>query len=123
MFAVELDGGPFADDTTIRVRIQDTGQVYAYTSVLGAKTTVRVMQIVPEPSLHTPSYDDFIAAVKAGKSFDVLRDALFNCPDCQASGFVKVIDGGGRLGLRKLCPTCKGKKTIIRRVLCRITAN
>lgn len=120
MFVIDLAGGPYADDTTLRVRIEDTGQVYSYTSVLGAKNTVRVMQSVPEPSLRPISYEDFVKAVKDGSSFEVLRNMNLPCPECQASGFVKVNDRDGRLGVRKICPVCKSRKKIERCVLCRI---
>ena len=122
MFVIDLDGGPYADDTTLRIRTEDTGQVFSYTSVLGAKKTVRVLRSVSEPSLRAPTYEDFVQAVKDGHAFDVLRDASVPCPECRGTGFVKARDQDGRLGLRKICPVCNARKTVIRRAWYRIAS-
>lgn len=118
-FVVDLDR-QYADNTFLKLRLEDTGQLYTYISVLGAKNTVRVMQVAYEPDLIPLPYKDFVAAVKDGMTFDVLRECPLDCPTCNGTGFVKKNDRSGRLAVRSFCPTCKGKKTIIRKLLCRL---
>lgn len=67
------------------------------------------------------TYEEFVAAIKAGKSFDILYDQPLMCTDCKGNGFLKVKDEAGRLGVRAICQKCKGKKAIMRKQLCRIS--
>lgn len=103
----------------ILAKLENTGEVYSYTSVLGAKTTVRVMRGLLE--FLPISYDDFTRAVSSGQSFDFLMDKKVKCYACKGRGTrPKTQEDRGRIG-NSLCPTCKGKKEFVSRVLHRVT--
>ena len=119
-FAIDIEGRQYPDNTVLNLLLEHTGQLYSYTSVLGAKRTVRVMQVAYEPDLLPIKYEEFVASIKDGHTFDALIEHPIPCPTCKSTGFVNKDDNKKRIAVREFCPTCKGKKTIIREILCRL---
>jgi hypothetical protein len=98
--------------------LEDTGHVYSYISVAGAKTTVRVMTGLLE--CLPLSYDQFRQALSKGQTFDVLLPRNVTCQACEGRGVVaRDHNDRGKIGT-PYCQTCKGRKEHTARVLHRI---
>jgi hypothetical protein len=103
----------------VLARLSDTGQTFSYTTVMGAKSTVRLM--LGWLDSMPISYDDFCRALSRGQAFDVLQERSVQCHACRGKGTrPKTYEERGRIGT-PMCQTCRGKKVLKTRVLHRIT--
>ena len=98
-YVAKIPGKPKADDTTVEMRLVDTDEVYQYTTVLGAKATIKVVAVPPAPERITPA--ELIAALKSGKEFLIpIGTQVERCSAC--AGF-----GGNALSGK--CRKCSGR--------------
>lgn len=100
-------GGILTDDTELDLVVTDTGEVYQYTSVLGAKKTVGIIKEAEDSLM---SREEFISRLKAGESFTLpLKVGERGCKKCYGRGKT----GGGLSGPpARVCTICDGGKKI-----------
>jgi hypothetical protein len=93
------------DGDVITVRTVRTGNIREYVSVLGAKKSVREIEEVEKEKVDKSEFthDDFLAALKDGKTWTLKSFLETKCEKCF---------GTGNLGAAhdyKKCPHCEGK--------------
>ncbi len=106
--AIRSESDNLMDDSTYSMPLADTGETYAYTTVLGAGKRVAIYAIRP-----AVTKAQTLARFKAGDAFllPLPKTTTTPCINCDGGGFVTVKDGPG--GARKtLCPACHGKRNV-----------
>ena len=92
-------------ETLSEMFTEPTGKTREYTSVLGAKKTCRELAEMDKNVEF--SKEDFLAALKEGKTWTLVNFSKSKCSQC---------GGSGKLGALKnyaQCPGCKGKGGIV----------
>ncbi len=111
LFLLRTPKKKYADGSNISVYTEKTGELYKYTTVLGALKTIDVLKVVDGPATPTfPSPEQLFANIKDGINYPVDKtSAPAACKTCNGSGRVAVTKGS-RFGDGKIeCIACKGK--------------
>lgn len=82
-----------------------TGKTREYTSVLGAKMTCREMAETDENVAF--SKEDFLAALKGGKTWTLKNFSKSKCSQCSGTGKLSVMKNYAK------CPDCKGNGEVV----------
>lgn len=105
--SVPEDTRTLVDDETVQLPVRYTGEVFQYTSVLGATKTVREIEVAPIPKKITKA--EFILALQNGSKFTIQKgEAKDNCSAC--GGF-----GGSTLN-KTTCRNCSGRGHFMRKL-------
>jgi hypothetical protein len=99
-YALEIPGKPLPDGEVIMIPVVETEEVFQYTTVLGATSTIKVAAIPEIPKRLTK--DQFLMLLEAGKHFDItMGKTEVRCTGC--GGF------GKKSGLsEEACGRCDG---------------
>ena len=92
------------DDTWVTIHAEETGKVYQYTTVLGAKKTVPIWK---ESTIPAITNESILELLKMGNSYTIekLSDKKGQCKSCTGSG--KVYDSRSA-SRKKACKECGG---------------
>jgi hypothetical protein len=101
VYAAEIPGKPIADDEVVRLPLVETDEVYQYTTVLGANSTIKVAKIVDDPERLTRS--QFILLLQAGKHFPIQMGTFKEkCSNCGGFGMISSVS-------KIQCRVCSGR--------------
>lgn len=117
-YAFNLYEEGIADDTYIRTPLRELDQTYSYTSVLGARKTVRMFAVFKQEYTR-PTFEHIQKAWQNGAVFTVKAPCVFPClcgdgtapcRDCNGTGVnLKTARGA----MKQFCGPCRGKKVIM----------
>jgi len=92
---------PIADGDVLKLSLKATGETFSYTTVLGAESTVHVLEATHEPD--PMNAEEFVAKLKAGETFPMTTgERNTPCVACRGTGQGDMKSGNVR------CPTCWG---------------
>jgi hypothetical protein len=114
-FIIDLKNSSYVDGQELRFYFIETSGTFSYTTVLGAKKTVRVMTLQDEPSYSAPTYSQFLEQLKTGYKFKFLHIGTVICKVCEGTGSIK--NKPGKMPSNLICPQCKHKGMFEREIL------
>jgi len=108
---VYLPDHQLADGDTCTVYLKDAG-MFDYVTTFGASRRVHAYEYIPPV---VPTFDEFIATLKAGEGLPFYADAPSPCPKCKGTRFENYRDG--RQSRTRPCTNCKATGKVIIRQL------
>lgn len=114
-FIIDLKASSYVDGQELYFYYGETSGTFSYTTVLGAKKTVRVMTLTEEPSYSEPTFEQFVQQMNGGAKFKIVQVGTIICPVCKGYGSVK--NKPGRMPTNLICPQCKSKGKFEKEIL------
>lgn len=109
VYAVAIPGKPLADEEVVELALVETDEVFQYTTVLGATSTIKKAKLAESPE--KLSKQQFMLLLEAGQKFPIqMGEEKINCTGCGGFGVTSSVT-------KVQCKRCRGQGGFMKAII------